>query len=137
VRATLAALGPSRIGHGARSIEDAALVEQLRRDGIHLEICPSSNVQTNLCATYADHPVERLRRAGVSLGISSDCRTVTDITLAQEYARLRSTFAWTARELLASNLAAIEASFATPDVKARVRERLHAGYAAAGMDGAV
>lgn len=132
VRATLVALGPTRIGHGARSIEDAALVEDLRRDGIHLEVCPSSNVQTNLCDTYADHPIERLRRAGVSLGVSTDCRTVTDVSLRQEYARLHSTFAWTARELLACNLAAITAAFATAEVKARVAERLRAGYAQAG-----
>jgi adenosine deaminase len=135
VRATLAALGPSRIGHGARSIEDPALVDELRRDGIHLEVCPSSNVQTNLCDTYADHPIERLRRAGVSLGINTDCRTVSDVTLAQEYARLRATFGWEAQHLLDCNVAAIQASFAPPEVKARVADRLRAGYAAAEWNG--
>src|SRR3954468_10852159 len=34
-------LKPSRIGHGVRSIEDPNLVEHLRDQAIHLEVCPS------------------------------------------------------------------------------------------------
>ena len=104
VRETLAALHPTRIGHGVRSAEDDALVAQLARERIHLEACPTSNVQTNVCATYADHPIDRLCRAGVSLGVSTDTRTVSDVTLSQEYARLRATFSWTDADFLQRNL---------------------------------
>ncbi len=47
VREVLAELRPTRLGHGVRSIEDPALVAQLARDRIHMEVCPTSNVQTN------------------------------------------------------------------------------------------
>lgn len=128
VRETLAALHPSRIGHGVRAIEDPALVEQLRAERIHLEVCPTSNVQTNVCATYADHPIDRLCRAGVSVGVSTDCRTVSDVTLADEYTRLQSTFGWSRADLLRRNLDAIGAAFAPADVRARIERHLRAAY---------
>lgn len=72
---TLQKLRPSRIGHGVRSAEDAELLEHLRRERIHLELCPTSNVQTRACERYAEHAVDRLYRAGVSVGINTDTRT--------------------------------------------------------------
>ncbi len=128
VRETLAALHPTRIGHGARLIEDAALVESLRQSRVHLEVCPTSNVQTNLCATYADHPINRLYQAGVSLGVSTDTRTVTDVTLRDEYTRLGATFGWTASHLLRCNLDALAATFAPQEVKSSLETRLRAAY---------
>ena len=63
---TLRAFQPSRIGHGVRSVEDASLVEHLRHERIHLEVCPSSNVQTCAVRNYGEHPIDSLYRAGVS-----------------------------------------------------------------------
>jgi adenosine deaminase len=123
---TLRRLRPERIGHGARSIEDPELVEHLIATGVHLEVCPSSNVQTNLCDTYADHPIAALHRHGVSLGVNTDGRAITDITLEREYERLRTSFGWTDDDLMACNLAAVEASFAPPDLQARIRAQLGA-----------
>lgn len=106
-------LGPERIGHGVRSIEDERTVERLIAGGVHLEVCPTSNVQTmgRLLPSYADHPVDRLRSAGVSLSISTDARTVANVTLDREYERLRRAFGWTADDLARCNLAAVQASF--------------------------
>jgi adenosine deaminase len=125
---TLRALKPSRIGHGVRSIEDASLVEHLQCERIHLEVCPSSNVQTRTCLTYGDHPVDRLLSAGVSLGISTDTRTITNVTLEQEYARLRHQFGWGDMELLTCNREALRAAF----VDEPVRKRLFAQLMASG-----
>jgi len=123
---TLRRLRPERIGHGARSIEDPDLVEHLIATGVHLEVCPSSNVQTNLCDTYADHPIDALYRRGVSLGVNTDGRAITDITLEREYGCLRETFGWTDDDLTACNLAALEAAFAPDDLKAHIRPRIDA-----------
>lgn len=117
---TLRAFQPSRIGHGVRSIEDPLLVSHLKSEKIHLELCPSSNVQTSACPTYADHPIDEFRRAGVPFGINTDTRTITNITLNEEYALIEEHFGWTARDFTACNRAALEAAF----VEAPVRERL-------------
>lgn len=121
---TLRAFAPSRIGHGVRSIEDAALVEHLRNQRIHLEVCPSSNVQTRTCPTYAEHAVGTLRRAGVPLGISTDTRTITNVTLEQEYARLREHFGWSDEELLACNREALRAAFLDEPTRGRLLQQL-------------
>ena len=123
---TLRSFQPSRIGHGVRSIEDPMLMEHLRRERIHLEVCPSSNVQTRTCPSYGDHPVDRLLRAGVSLGISTDARTITNVTLEQEYGRLREHFGWGSEEFLACNREALRAAFIDEPLRARLLTQLTA-----------
>ena len=123
---TLRAFAPTRIGHGVRSIEDAALVDYLRRERIHLEVCPTSNVQTRTSATYAEHAVDRLFRDGVSLGINTDTRTITNVNLEKEYNRLREHFAWGDAEFLACNREALRAAFIDEPLRTRLLDRLMA-----------
>jgi adenosine deaminase len=115
---TLSDFRPSRIGHGVRSIEDGALLAHLRYAGIHLEVCPSCNVQIDVAPDYASHPVDRLYRSGVSLGISTDTRTITDVSLTTEYGRMHETFGWDVPEFRAVNLNAARACF-LPDAERR------------------
>jgi len=121
---TLREFQPSRIGHGVRSIEDPALVEHLIRERIHLEVCPSSNLQTGISREFAEHAVDDLYRAGVPLSISTDTRTITNITLTEEYRNLEEHFGWTPADLLVCNLAAVEAAFVEESTKRGLRERL-------------
>lgn len=130
VRETLQHLHPSRIGHGVRSVEDAVLLDVLRAQGIHLEICPASNIQTNMYATYADHPIDRLYRQGLSLGVSTDTRTITPITLSQEYERLHATFGWGKEEFLRCNRNALQAAFLPAEKHAELARRLEEAFAA-------
>lgn len=111
VREVITELGVRRVGHGVRSIEDPAVVDMLLEHQVHLEVCPSCNIQIDVFQNYADHPVDRLRKAGVSLSINTDARGPTDLTLRQEYQRLKATFGWTNRDFVAANLNAINASF--------------------------
>jgi adenosine deaminase len=129
VRETLSALCTARIGHGVRAWEDPELVRLLTARQTHLEVCPTSNVQTNICATFADHPIHRLARAGASLGVSTDCRTVTNVTLSGEYRRLAEVFGWSRADFYRSNLAALQAAF-IPSRSRReaIEARLRAAY---------
>jgi adenosine deaminase len=125
---TLREFRPSRIGHGVRSIEDPALVDHLIRERIHLEVCPTSNLQTGISRDYAEHAVDDLYRAGVPLSISTDTRTITNITLSEEYRNLEEHFGWTDADLAACNQAAIEAAFVDESVKQELRAQLMASY---------
>jgi adenosine deaminase len=123
---TLRLLDPQRIGHGTRSHEDPALVDRLRRENIHLELCPSSNVQIiPSIERWEDHPIDRLYRAGVPLSVSTDTRMLTPATLTGEYEGLARTFGWGREEFLRTNLMAVEAAFAAPAVKDKLRSRLN------------
>jgi adenosine deaminase len=125
---TLREFQPSRIGHGVRSIEDPALVQHLIRERIHLEVCPTSNLQTGISRDYAEHAVDKLYRAGVPLSISTDTRTITNITLNEEYANLAEHFAWTEDDLAVCNQAAIDAAFIGESVKSELKAQLTASY---------
>lgn len=117
---TLEILQPMRIGHGVRSVEDASLLSHLRDRRIHLEVCPSSNVQTRAFRSFPEHSIDRLYRAGVPLGINTDARTITNVTLEEEYARLHQAFGWNEEEFLAANREALRAAF----IEDRLRQRL-------------
>src|SRR5579885_2626573 len=65
-------LGAERIGHGVRAVEDPALLDELKRRSIALEICPTSNVCLRVCRGYAGHALPALLAAGVPLSIGSD-----------------------------------------------------------------
>ena len=121
---TLRVFEPARIGHGVRSIEDPQLIDYLRANRIHLEVCPSSNVQTGAFRPYSEHPVDRLLRSGVPLGISTDTRTITNVTLNQEYSLLHEYFGWGDDEFLTCNRAALAAAFLDEAARERVLSRL-------------
>ncbi len=121
---TLQTLNPARIGHGIRSIEDPRLVDHLRATSTHLEVCPSSNVQTGASASWPQHPIDRLRVAGVPLSVNTDTRGLTPVTLAKEYGLLTKHFGWTADHLLASNRAALHHAFADETTRAQLLSRM-------------
>jgi adenosine deaminase len=127
---TLKHLRPSRVGHGVRSIEDPALVKHLREERIHLEICPTSNVQINLYESYAHHPINTFCASGVSLGVNTDTRMIANVTLTQEYEKLHEAFDWDKRHFLQCNLNALEAAFLPEDVKRRLEKQIRVGYGA-------
>jgi adenosine deaminase len=128
VRETLQHFHPSRIGHGVRSAEDEKLLDFLRKENIHLEVCPSSNIQANVFDTIKDHPADKIYRKGVSMSINTDARTITPVTLANEYELLEKTFDWHKEHFLKCNLEAVAHSFAAAPVKEGLRQKLLAAY---------
>lgn len=126
VREVVEQLGVRRVGHGVRSIEDEAVIALLLERDVHLEVCPSCNIQIDVFDRYEDHPVDRLVQLGVSLGVNTDARGPTDLTLTQEYGRLQQVFGWDGERLRRANLAAIERAFADDATKAAIRARLEA-----------
>jgi adenosine deaminase len=119
---------PTRIGHGARSIEDETLIRHLKQNDIHLEICPSCNIQTAMYETYKDHPVDSLYRAGVPLNLNTDCQTIVDVTLNREYEKMQETFGWTLDDFYTCNANALRAAFLPEEVKQRLLIQLNKAY---------
>ena len=120
---------PHRIGHGVRSSEDSALLEFLKKEDIHLEVCPTSNIQTNVYERIEDHTADKIYHSGVSMSISTDCRTISDTTLNNEYGIMEKIFNWKEEHFLKCNLGAIEHSFCSKDKKEKLTEKLISGFA--------
>ena len=127
---TLRVLHPSRIGHGVRSIEDPVLVEYLHKEHIHLEVCPTSNLQTNIYDTFVDHPINSLYTSGISLSVNTDARTITNITLTEEYEKLHRFFGWDKQHFLHCNLEALRAAFLPENVRQELMTQLEERYRA-------
>ncbi len=88
VRAVLDKLGVTRIEHGVRAVEEAALVRRLAAEAITLDVCPTSNVRLNVVGDLSAHPVRRLYAAGVPVTIATDDPTVFGCSLSGELQHL-------------------------------------------------
>jgi adenosine deaminase len=87
----LDALQVSRIDHGVRAVDDAALVERLARERIPLTMCPLSNLYLQVVRSLEEHPLKRLLDAGVLVTVNSDdpayfCGYLADNYLAVQQA---------------------------------------------------
>lgn len=120
VRATLDALKVSRIGHGVRASEDAALVVRLAAEGIVLEVCPGSNVALGLYPDLAAHPIDVLCRSGVPVTVSTDDPPFFHTDLDAEYAGLTAAFDWGEEAFQNINRTAAEAAFCDEATRARL-----------------
>jgi adenosine deaminase len=127
---TVRAFRPARLGHGVSSVEDPELIAYLRHHRIHLEACPTSNVQTDCYYAYGDHPIDRLLRANVSVSVNTDTRTINNVTLSEEYEKLHDTFGWGLTEFLECNRNALKAAFIPKEERSALLTRLGAGYPA-------
>jgi adenosine deaminase len=112
----------SRIGHGVRSIEDPALVEELAARGTVLEVCPTSNVVLGIYPSYDEHPLPRLRDAGVQVTLGSDDPPYFGATIGGEYALCAEHFGLDDGALRGITRTAIEAAFCEETLKQRLTQ---------------
>jgi adenosine deaminase len=115
-------LGAARIGHGVRLADalgsDPALVAAVRDAGVHLEVCPTSNVHTGAARSVAEHPIVALWRAGLSLSFHTDNRLMSRVSLSDEALSLLRETPLTLADLLQMQRLAARHSF-LPEVARR------------------
>jgi adenosine deaminase len=116
------ALDPERIAHGATAADDPALLDELVRRQLCLDLCPTSNVQAGIVPSVSAHPLARLHRAGVPVTLSTDELTVSGVTLSEEYARAVTEIGLSLDELWAVDRQALEHGFAEALVLTRLRD---------------
>ena len=111
VRDALAHLQPERIDHGVRSVEDPSLILELADRGIALDVCPTSNVLLGVAGSYAEHPVEEFRKAGVRFSLNTDDPLLFGTNVCNEYCTCATTFGWGGDDLEQAARVSIESSF--------------------------
>src|ERR1035438_5245785 len=104
-------IGSERIGHALSAIHDSNLLNELKHRGIPLELNPTSNVRTGVCASFAEHPLRRYFDAGLLVTLNSDDPAFFGSDVAGEYLLAHTEQGFTRNELrqLAAN--SIRASF--------------------------
>jgi adenosine deaminase len=62
----------SRIDHGVRAVEDAALMQRLAREQVALTVCPLSNIRLCVFNNMELHSLPRMIAAGLCVTLNSD-----------------------------------------------------------------
>jgi adenosine deaminase len=118
VRRIVDSLYPSRLGHGVRTTEDPALLDELVARGIAFEVCPTSNVHLGVYETSADVPLRTLVDAGATIALGADDPLLFFSRLTDQYVLARDVHGFTDTELAALARSSITASLASPTDKA-------------------
>jgi adenosine deaminase len=122
--------GAVRIGHGVRladALGDPArrhLVDAVIARGLHLEVCPTSNVHTGAYPSLAAHPITALWRAGVSCSFHTDNRLMSMVSLAQEAANLVRECRLTLADVARMSMAAADRSFLPAPARAAAQRSI-------------
>lgn len=118
------AIGSERLGHALSAVHDAKLVETLRERQIPLELNPSSNVRTGVCASFAEHPVRQYFDAGLLVTLNSDDPAFFGSNVENEYRRVHEVHGFTPQELKAVAANSFRASFLPDSTKAQWISRI-------------
>ncbi len=132
VREAIEVLGAERIDHGVRAVDDPVLVAELVSRAVPLDVCPTSNCLLGVVPSLADHPVDRLRLAGVRLSLNTDDPLIYGCDLAGEYVSTGRAFGWGRTALAGVARTSIESCFAPEERKVALLGELDAYLAAGG-----
>ena len=135
--------GASRLGHGVRIVEDITqgpdgpvlgdLANYVRNRRLPLEICPSSNLQTGICDTIAEHPFGLLAALRFRVTVSCDNRLMSATTLSREFALLSEAFGYDLADLRWFTINAAKSAFWPFDKRLDLIEKvIKPGFAALG-----
>lgn len=113
--------GASRLGHGVRLVEDVRRTDSgwelgelaafVRDRQIALEVCPTSNLQTGIAATMAEHPLGTLVELGFNVTLSCDNRLMSRTSLSNEFLRAADAFGFGLADLHRFTVNAARAAF--------------------------
>lgn len=109
---------PHRLGHGLAVFDDPVLEEHVRATGLHIEMCPTSNVSWAGVTDLAVHPIGRAVEHGLNISVSTDDPGPLGISLESELCVVRDTFGWDMATVRRLQSDALGARFA-PDLRVR------------------
>lgn len=117
VETTLTAIGPDRLGHGVRAVEDPRVLDLVAVTGVALEVCPGSNIAMGVYGAAEEVPLRTIVEAGVDVALGADDPLLFDSRLLDQYALARNELGFTDPELAGLARGSIRASRAPERVK--------------------
>jgi adenosine deaminase len=116
--------GAERLGHGVRIVDDiqigsslgseqlGRLATYVRDRRIPLELCPTSNVNTGVVGSIAEHPIGMLRRLRFRVTVNTDNRLMSNTSMTKEMQKLHEAFDWGLDDLEWLTVNAMKSAFA-------------------------
>jgi adenosine deaminase len=114
--------GAARLGHGVRIVDDITgaqgeehlgrLASFVRDRRVCLELCPTSNVNTGVCASIGEHPIGMLRRLRFRVTVNTDNRLMSNTSMTKEMSKLHDAFGWGLNDFEWLTINAMKSAFA-------------------------
>ena len=132
--------GAERLGHGVRIVDDIQTIDgehhlgrlaaYVRDRRIPLELCPTSNVNTGVVDTIAEHPIGLLGRLRFRVTVNTDNRLMSDTSVGNELVQLHEAFGWGWDDFEWLTVNAMKSAFAPFDERLRlINGTIKPGYA--------
>jgi adenosine deaminase len=122
--------GAERLGHGVRIVDDITgdpgderlgrVAAYVRDRRIPLELCPTSNVNTGVVGSIAEHPIGMLRRLRFRVTVNTDNRLMSDTSMTQEMTQLADAFGWGLEDMEWLTINAVKSGFAAFPERLRI-----------------
>lgn len=110
-----------RIGHGVKADEECLKI--IKKKGIFLEMCPTSNIQTK-ASTIEEYPLKKFLEYGIKVTINTDNLTVSNTSIFKEYDFIKQQFGITDEMITVLLNNACDAAFIPDDVKKELKEEI-------------
>jgi adenosine deaminase len=123
--------GAERLGHGVRIVDDITvrpdgsvelgrLAAFVRDRRVPLEMCPTSNVHSGAAASFAEHPIDLLRRLRFRVTVNTDNRLMSGVSLSSEFKAMDEAFGLGLGEMEWLTINALKSAFAPFDERIRI-----------------
>ncbi len=113
--------GAERLGHGVRIVDDidfnhtparlGRLAAYVRDRRVPLELCPSSNIQTGVADSFANHPLAKLSKLRFRVTINTDNRLMSATSMSREMYEMVKQCDWTFQDLQRVTINALKSAF--------------------------
>jgi adenosine deaminase len=133
-----------RLGHGVRIVDDISvsvdgdvtlgrLAAYIRDTRVPLEMCPTSNVNTGVCASVAEHPLGLLKRLGFRVTVNTDNRLMSNVSLSGELHTVAEAFGYGWDDVKWFTVNAMKSAFLPFDQRLHlINDVIKPGFAAVG-----
>jgi adenosine deaminase len=123
--------GAERLGHGVRIVDDITvrpdgsvelgrLAAFVRDRRVPLEMCPTSNVHSGAAASFAEHPIDLLRRLRFRVTLNTDNRLMSGVSMSSEFKAMDEAFGLGLGEMEWLTINTLKSAFAPFDERIRI-----------------
>jgi adenosine deaminase len=120
-------LGVTRIGHGSHIADDPDALAWAAREGIAIEVCPTSNVLTGAARSVREHPLHAFLAAGCRVVLGDDNPINIGSRISDEERRLIDEGGLSPAQLREIHLTACDVAFTDESTRHSLRRRFTAG----------
>jgi adenosine deaminase len=118
--------GAKRIGHGYRIADHPEIMDLVKEQNVHLEMCPTSSVETGgwKKTEWQAHPARVFRNSGISLSLSSDDPAVFNTSLTWQYRIALKKMGWEEEDIFEALEEGVNAAFLPEGEKANLLQTI-------------